>query len=275
MPGGCLSFNGANQYGSAALNLSDTSAVTLSFWMNWTAYANDDRLALEFTPDFNYGATGFMVDPNSSANGGGQFEVGLQGDGGYNQVLFARPTAGWHHYAFVFNKAASANNEVTPYVDGVAVPYTKPTSSENTNNFGSDTFFFMSRAGSSLFGNGVLDEVQVYKSPLSASQILTLATISKPAADTQPPTVSITSPAPSQTVNLSSQITLKVTAADNISVAGVQYKLDGVNLGSPVTTAPFSLVWTATPRGWHTLTAVASDAAGNTTTSAPVTFRVR
>jgi Glycosyl hydrolases family 18/Concanavalin A-like lectin/glucanases superfamily/Putative Ig domain len=173
--GSCLSFNGANQYGSVALNLSDTSAVTLSFWMNWTAYANDDRLALEFTPNFNYAATGFMVDPNSSANGGGQFEVGLQGDGGYNQVLFARPTPGWHHYAFVFNKGAAAGSEVTPYVDGVAVPYTKTTNSENTNNFGSDTLFFMSRAGSTLFGNGVLDEFQVYKQPLSASQILSLA----------------------------------------------------------------------------------------------------
>ncbi len=277
--GSCLSFNGSNQYGSAALDLSNTSAVTVSFWMNWTAYANDDRLAMEFSSDFNSVATGFMVDPNSSANGGGQFEVGLRGDGGYNQVLFARPSAGWHHYAFVFNKGAAAANEVTPYVDGVAVPYTKTTSSENTNNFGSDTLYLMSRAGSALMGNGALDEVQVYNQPLSASQILTLATANKPpSGNTQAPTVSITSPFANQTVALNSKLTLNVTTSSNIGVASVQYKLDGINLGNPVTAVSggsFGMIWTATPRGTHTLTAVATDAAGNSTTSAPVTFRVK
>jgi Glycosyl hydrolases family 18/Concanavalin A-like lectin/glucanases superfamily/Bacterial Ig domain/Putative Ig domain len=274
----CLSFNGTNQYGAVALNLSDTSAVTLSFWMNWTSYANDDRLAFEFSPDFNGVATGFMVDPNSSYNGGGQFEVGFQGDGGYNQVLFARPTPGWHHYAFVFNKGAAADNEVTPYVDGVAVPYTKPTNSENTNNFGSDTLYFMSRGGSSLPGGGLLDEVQLYKQALNASQVQTLATAFKApvqAPDTTPPTVSITSPQASEIVNRGSQFTFSVNASDDVGVVSVQYALDGANLGSPVTTAPFSMAWTATSRGWHNLTAMASDAAGNTTTSAPVRFRVR
>ncbi len=194
--------------------------------------------------------------------------------------MFARPTAGWHHYAFVFNKGAAAATQVIPYVDGVAVAYTKTTSSQNTNNFGSDTLYFMSRAGSALMGNGVLDEVQVYNQPLSASQILTLATAFKAPAsgDTQPPTVSITSPTANQTVALRSQFTLNVATSDNVGVVAVQYMLDGANLGSPVTTTTggsFSMGWTAAPRGWHTLTAVAGDAAGNTTTSAPVTFRVR
>src|SRR4029077_8316979 len=116
--GSCASFNGSNQYGSATLDLSGTSAVTVSFWMNWTSYANDDRLAMEVTPDFNNSTTGFMIDPNSSFGGGGQFEAGLRGDAGYNQVLFARPSLGWHHYAFIFNKAAGSATEVIPYVDG-------------------------------------------------------------------------------------------------------------------------------------------------------------
>jgi len=283
---GCLSFNGSNQSGSVALNLSDTSAVTLSFWMNWTAYANDDRLAMEFSSDFNGVTTGFMVDPNSSASGGGQFEVGLRGDAGYNQVLFARPSAGWHHYAFVFNKAAAAGAEVIPYVDGVAVQTTQVTNAGNTNNFGSDTLYFMSRAGSALYGNGVLDEVQVYKTPLSASAIQSLATaFTAPAtsqtpvtptvtsADTTPPTVSITSPWGGQTVSNGSSLTLQVAASDNVGVTAVQYVLDGANLG-PATTGSFSMVWNVSSRGWHTLTAVARDAAGNTTTSAPVSFRV-
>jgi hypothetical protein len=57
---------------------------------------------------------------------------------------------------------------------------------------------------------------------------------------------------------------------------GVQFKLDGANLGAEDTTAPYSIAWntTTTTNGTHTLTAVARDAAGNTTTSAPVTVTV-
>jgi hypothetical protein len=178
--GGCLSFNGTGQSGYASLDLSGTSAVTVAFWMNWSSYANDDRLAMEFSSNFNNVTTGFMIDPNSSSGGGGQFEAGLRGDAGYNQALFARPAAGWHHYAFVFNKAAAAASEVTPYVDGVAVPYTKTTSTDNNNTFGSDQLFWMSRAGSSLFGAGALDGVRVYSRALSASEITALAKTQSP-----------------------------------------------------------------------------------------------
>ena len=59
-------------------------------------------------------------------------------------------------------------------------------------------------------------------------------------------------------------------ASDNVGVAGVQFQLDGGNLGAEDTSAPFGVVWNTrrTPNGSHTLTAVARDAAGNTTTSA-------
>jgi hypothetical protein len=268
---GCLSFNGTNQYGSVALDLSGTSAVTLAFWMNWTAYANDDRLAMEFTSNFNNSNIGFMVDPNSSASGGGQFEVGLQGNVGYNQVVFARPAPGWHYYAFVFNKGAAAS-QVIPYVDGVAVPYTQVMSSANTNNFGADTFYFMSRGGASLFGNGALDEVRIYSQALSPTQV---ASLYKPITSTQPPAITITSPKPGQIVRSGSQVTFRVNATDNVGVTRVQYMLDGANLGSAVTNAPFSMVWTASWPGSHTLTAEAWDAAGNTAVSAPITFKVR
>lgn len=173
---GCLAFNGTNQSGSATIDLSDTNVITVAFWMYWNGYSANDSLAMESTANFNAATTGFMVDPNSSYNNGTQFEAGLRGDGGYNQVLFARPSPGvWHHYAFVFNKGAAAASEVTPYVDGVPVAYTKPTSAQNTNNFGANPLYWMSRAASSLFGAGRLDDVRIYKRALSASEVATLA----------------------------------------------------------------------------------------------------
>ena len=51
------------------------------------------------------------------------------------------------------------------------------------------------------------------------------------APDTTPPTVSITAPASGATVS-GTAVTVSATAADNVRVAGVQFKLDGANLGA-------------------------------------------
>ncbi len=93
-------------------------------------------------------------------------------------------------------------------------------------------------------------------------------------SDTTPPTVSITVPANGATV--SNVTTVSATAGDNGTVAGVQFKLDGVNLGAEDTTAAYSITWDTTTagNGAHTLTAVARDGAGNTTTSATVNVTV-
>src|SRR5439155_4569612 len=97
---------------------------------------------------------------------------------------------------------------------------------------------------------------------------------SLPPPDTTAPVVTITSP--TNNSNVSSTITIAVTASDNVGVIGVQFKLDGNNLGSEDTSAPYSVSWnTATATtGAHSLTAVAGDAAGNQTTSSAVTVTV-
>jgi hypothetical protein len=94
-------------------------------------------------------------------------------------------------------------------------------------------------------------------------------------ADAVPPTVSLTAPANGATVSGSS-VTLSANASDNVGVAGVQFKLDGANLGAEDTTAPYSTSWNTnlTANGSHSLTAVARDGAGNTTTSPAVTVTV-
>jgi hypothetical protein len=93
-------------------------------------------------------------------------------------------------------------------------------------------------------------------------------------SDITPPTVSVTAPAPGVTV--SGSVTVSATAMDNAGVVGVQFKLDGVNLGTEDTTPPYAVTWntTAAAGGVHSLTAVARDAAGNMTTSAPVSVTV-
>ena len=111
----------------------------------------------------------------------------------------------------------------------------------------------------------------------SASQTTTSASITvtvNNVASNQPPTVSVTQPANNATV--SGTATVSANANDDTGVAGVQFRLDGTNLGVEDTSAPFTLQWdtTSVANGSHTLTAVARDGPGLTTTSTPITVTV-
>src|SRR6266540_1789969 len=103
------------------------------------------------------------------------------------------------------------------------------------------------------------------KSPESAGTPLTI--------DAGVPTVSITRPAPDATV--SGTIDVTATASDSVGIWKVDFQLDGVTKATD-TTSPYSLTWdsTAVANGLHTFSAVATDLAGNATTSTSVSFTV-
>ena len=109
--------------------------------------------------------------------------------------------------------------------------------------------------------------------PQAFAQLPCIPGLTCPPPDTTPPTVTITSPASGATV--SGTITVTATASDDRGVAGVQFRLDGAG-GAEDTVAPYSISWDTTTavNGSHTITAIARDAAGNQTTSAPVTVTV-
>jgi hypothetical protein len=89
-----------------------------------------------------------------------------------------------------------------------------------------------------------------------------------------PPVVSMTAPAAGAMV--SGTIAVSANATDSIGMAGVQFKLDGANLGAEDTTAPYSvsLNTTTLSNGSHTLAAVARNTPGLTSTVAPLTVTV-
>jgi hypothetical protein len=92
--------------------------------------------------------------------------------------------------------------------------------------------------------------------------------------DTNPPSASITAPAAGATV--SGTVTLSANASDDVGVTGVQFTLDGANVGAEDKTSPYAVPWDTTTagNGSHTLRAVARDAAGNTRTSSAVSLTV-
>jgi Bacterial Ig domain/Right handed beta helix region/Purple acid Phosphatase, N-terminal domain len=79
--------------------------------------------------------------------------------------------------------------------------------------------------------------------------------------------VSITAPAQGATV--AGTVTVTASTSDSAAVIGVQYQLDGTNIGPLLREAPYFLFWdtSAASNGAHTLTAVAKDVAGNGATS--------
>jgi hypothetical protein len=93
-------------------------------------------------------------------------------------------------------------------------------------------------------------------------------------AERNAPSVALTAPAPG--THLRGVVTLAAEASDDTAVAAVQFRVDGANLGSEDTVAPFTLSWNTlhAADGAHTLTAVARDVAGNTAGSAPVAVTV-
>ncbi len=93
-----------------------------------------------------------------------------------------------------------------------------------------------------------------------------------PVTDTQPPAVAIVAPASGVTVGVTMSVI--ADASDNVYVTGVQFQADGVNA---VVSVPFEQINIPTfllSDGTHNITAIAYDAAGNSTTSAPVTITV-
>lgn len=93
--------------------------------------------------------------------------------------------------------------------------------------------------------------------------------------DVSSPSIAVTGPAEGVTVS-GSNIVLSASASDDISVASIQFTIDGVNYGNPITTSPYSLAWSSllVGDGSHTITATALDTSGNYATSSEINFFV-
>ena len=159
------------------------------------------------------------------------------------------PANTWTHLAVTYNGVI-----LRLYVNGTEVA-NKSLSGNITQANG-----VLRIGGDSIWGeffSGLIDELRIYNQPSSPAEIQ--SDMVSPLGDSVPPTVSIT--APSAGAVLTGNVTVSANASDNVSVAGVQFLLDGVALGAEVTTPPFSITWNTAgaANGAHSLTARARD----------------
>ena len=264
--GGALSFDGTNDSVSVpdAANLDLTNNMTLSAYVRPTGATGWRTVLMKERPGgLSYGmyASGDLPRPS------GQLVIGSA-----EQALMSPsplPANTWSHLAFTYNGSV-----MRLYVNGVEVADQTQTGSAVVSTGA------LKIGGNAIWGEwfaGLIDEVRVYNRALTATELLTSMNtpITPTAPDTTAPTVSVTAPAAGATVS-GAAVSLTANAADNVGVVGVQFKVDGTNVGTEDTTSPYAVSWNSTSvaNGSHNITAVARDAAGNITTSTAVAVTV-
>ena len=272
--GGALNLDGVDDLvnaGSAGM-LDNVSAITVAAWVNPGSTGE--------------GGYGRIVQKGSTSNPTAGFRFLTQGT---NQLGFAvdygttdlnRVSAtntvtmgAWSHVVATWDGSTSASN-VHIYVNGVEVS-SYATTTNPAGARGDDNAASLYIGGNDTIDRtfaGKLDDVRVYNSVLSASDVLALYQ----ASDTTPPTVSLTAPADGAFIRATAAVTANASDPGGLGVVGVQFKLDGANLGAEDTASPYSINWdtTTASNGSHTLTAVARDGANNTTTSTAIIVTV-
>jgi phosphatidylserine/phosphatidylglycerophosphate/cardiolipin synthase-like enzyme/regulation of enolase protein 1 (concanavalin A-like superfamily) len=154
-------------------------------------------------------------------------------------------------------KLVRAGNLITAYESNDGSTWT---------TVGSDTFTMATNA---LVGLAVSSHVAGTLSTATFDNVSTSA-----ASTNQPPTVSITSPANNATFTPLATIPISANAADSDgTVAQVAFYANSTLIGTSAS-APYSVTWTNVPPGSYSLTAVATDNGGATTTSAAVPITV-
>ena len=265
--GRAIDFDGVNDYVSVAdaNSLDLTTGMTLEAWVQLDTVSSWRTTILKEKP----GGLVYSLYANSSSNRPQGETVTGTGAGTAHLAGVGPPlTPGtWTHLALTYDNA-----QLRLFRNGVQVAQDASTGAIQT------TTNPLRIGGNAIWGeytDGRIDEVRVYNRALSAAEITAdmtrpVGTTGPPPPDTTPPSVAVSAPAAGASVSGTTPVS--ANASDNVAVAGVQFTLDGANLGAEDTSAPYSTSWNTTTasNGAHTLRAIARDAAGNSTTSAAV-----
>jgi hypothetical protein len=272
--GPALSFNGTSSYidlgNPTALQF--TGSMTVEAWVNASANPADDGQIVAKSDGTGWQ---FKTTPDTGAETFGMAVSSGPGSNIQRYSTTVRSLNVWYHVAGVYDAVAQT---LSTYVNGVldngilkgVVPGSQFNQSVNVN---------IGRRTGGYYFKGLIDEVRIYNRALSQPEIqndMNTPIGAGAPPDTTPPSVSLT--APSSGANLNGTVTISASATDNTAMAGVQFLLDGANLGAEVTGSgpTYSFTWNTSTasNGPHTISARARDTSNNVATSATVPVNV-
>jgi uncharacterized protein YjbI with pentapeptide repeats len=171
--GGAVSANaGLGQSVSVPdLDFAGTTSVSVALWSKRTYSLTGNHVLFAASSNASTAKTGFVFLPDDSTCQG--IQLGLHGNFGYTANCYVQPSSGvWHHFTAVFDTAKTGGNSVMLYVDGVLQSPARSLSAvTNTNTFGHHSLYLFSQDGTQHFDSGIVDDLRVYRSALTGSQV--------------------------------------------------------------------------------------------------------
>ncbi|MFC3686882.1 LamG-like jellyroll fold domain-containing protein [Aquipuribacter hungaricus] len=263
-PGRTAARFGGAPAGVRSTSSSQPTVYSAELWTRTTTTTGGKLVGFGNAAEGNSGA----YDKHVYMRDDGRLVFGVYVDGFATVVSDAAYNDGqWHHVV-----ATQGPGGMRLYVDNQLVGSNPTSANQAYQGFwrvGGDNLGAWPDRPSSDWYSGDIDEVAVYDGVLAPADVDAHYRASGRTGppDTSDPTVAITSPAAGAEVF--GPVTVRAQADDDRGVVSVRLLVDGAQVAEDAT-APYELPWSAVAEGEHVLTAVAADAAGNSTTSAPV-----
>jgi hypothetical protein len=177
---GIITLDGTNDYISSVnnLDLSNTNAVTILFYIKATTYGTAVKILYELSTNFNSRADSFVA-AFSDDSVGQNFEIlaSVKGNVNYSIASYNKTMLNdlmWHQHV-IQHDTSQTTTEVLMYGNGQPGPIVQNPvtgyNGNNTNNFGNQPFYIGSRAGTSLFAPMSIGSIQIYNRALSLIEI--------------------------------------------------------------------------------------------------------
>lgn len=167
-------FNSTTSWASIPINLSTKGRqATISFWVWWDSYTNNSDLLGEYTANWNTNNGSLLLDWDEPGVAGPC--IGMRGGGSsFLQTLNANPAANqWHFHSITVDRNTSPPfknwymNGGTPSNSNILAPFV-------ASDWANSTLYFMSRAGTSLFGGGRMATFLIHNRIISQAEHIAL-----------------------------------------------------------------------------------------------------
>ena len=268
-----FSFDGSNQYvligEPVPADLQIQNAITLSAWIYPTAYPTSNGTpsgsatwGLIMGSDYNYDGASIFLNGTQNALTNvpvGSIEFAL-GDGSAWHLALTTTQVPLNQWTLV-TAAATANNPMQVYFNGVAQPTVNDGTSVWTGTvaYSSSEWFAIGQDSATNYPfNGLIDEVQVYNTALSAAQVQGIYNAAGTGMCTvaAPSSVALSSSNSPVAVGTSVTITATITPSSGTGTVTFNDNTTGLSLGTePVSGGQAAITTSALVAGTHNITA--------------------